>query len=119
MSTTCSNIFFNFPGSKTFGFYGEYAHNSTEGVGKSWPYNVFLIAGYIPGVSLLTGLYRIVIVIVQLWQFGWKGQKYPATLLTFAIRGVGEALQVGWVFIVVDIFITLGRIATHTYPEFN
>lgn len=75
-----------------------------------WVLNIANVAGYIPGVSLVTGVARAVFCTMLLLQNLDNPNKNPRKAICFQIaRGVTEALGLGFVFVVADVAITIMR----------
>lgn len=115
MSSSIGNTIFNFPGAEVFGFKGKCVNNPPIHVyEKAWQINVLNSGGYCPGLSLLTGSFKIVIASQNFYQRGWKENPNAALVLATLFRGIIEVLQLGILLFIIDIIFTVGRLLTGT-----
>lgn len=105
---------FNFPGSDIFGFRGECVNNPSFGRDKSWEWNTLNSVGYSPGLSFITGCFRIYAASKNLYDRGWKENEHAASAVAVIVRGVVEILQLGILLFVIDVIFTVGRLLTGT-----
>lgn len=108
-SMSCSDVL-NMYGFRPFGYWGK-AVGRPRSSENDCMLNCFNVAGVCPVLSIISGLFRAAANAMDLYSSGWREGKGMEEV-SHIFRGVGEALQLGILFLLIDVIFTVGRMLT-------